>query len=350
VTYSRRKHAEIYTALHEGRAPDRFIQEPVPRRPRRVNILGRMTAIQYYKLVVDGEYRYNHPFDENTPLLSEFELNAAPTIGVDERGKLVIFAGRYIVTDRGIEDRKPSQIQSEYLPGKPKYLTDLGTLQFVDYLSESGSKRITFPNHRGPVISHDQNGNLHCLRGQYTIKDIKLGDDSARSQPRRNPRSSEKQRETKIMARHRSRRHRRHSFLSGLRHNPASSKMSGRSVSRALMGTAAVGLTAAATMVALDLGFTRFAPATTDWKRSVGKIAIGVGAAVLLAKFVPPSVAAGIGAGGVIDGSLELYQANLAARVNAAVLPSGRIMSTLPAGYAPYNAASCGVPMAANYR
>lgn len=313
----RARHRDVYTALHEGRPPERFIEEPIPRRPRRVEVIGRITEIQYWKLVPSGEDRMWHPFAEH----------AQPKLGIDESGRFHIYAGRYVVTDRGIEDRKQSSIQSEFLPNKPRSLTDIGKLEWIKYQwydqSSIQTDEILFSQHASPILSHDENGNLHVLRGS-------------------------KQTGVETMARSRSRSHRRHR---GYRRNPTEMG-SGSRLQRAMLGALVVGSIGAATIVSLDMLLARW-PTLTGATKAFVKIGIGVAGATLLGKYVPPAVAVGIGAGGVTDGALDLWTIYGAPRLAAMNTPATNPapgMRALPAGYAPFSAASCAVPQMAGIR
>ncbi len=288
-----------------------------------------MAEIRYRKLVPGGEDHFYHPF----------EGPAQPSLAVDENGRIHILAGRYVVTSGGIEDRESNEpnnvntlsIQSEFIPKRPKTLTDLGKLESIRYKSNSSENELRFSRHAPPILSHDENGNLHVLRGQY-----------------RNPLGAEKMRRSR--SHRRSRKH--HSMF---RMNPSSrsSSMGGGSrIQRAILGSLVVGSVASMTIVGLDVLLTKFAPTLTGDMRAAAKIALGVLGAVVIGPS-NPAIATGVGAGGVADGVLDLYSRYVAPQLASFLAPAAPQMyapaqrASLPAGYAPFNAQSCAVPMAA---
>lgn len=87
-----------YTALHEGRSPDRIVKEKLPSRPPKYFVeLGPIPELMYLKKTTEG--------DDPFPYRHEFAEWAQPTLVHDEKGKLhIVDQDRLITTDHGIED------------------------------------------------------------------------------------------------------------------------------------------------------------------------------------------------------------------------------------------------------
>jgi hypothetical protein len=152
-----------YTALHEGRAPDRWISERVGAAPAGLHPYARITEIGYAKKIpgqTDGMY---HPFTSH----------AQPAFTIDRRGKLWIYTGRYEVTEHGIEDLSRDRIRAERLPRAPKTLIDLGKLEYLKYKREVGQTVVhgiyEFHGADQPTLAHYR-GELHVLRGRYRLR------------------------------------------------------------------------------------------------------------------------------------------------------------------------------------
>jgi hypothetical protein len=96
----------LYTELHEGRAPDRILKQKLPgREPKYFIELGPMYEASYLKKTAeDNEYHpYRHPFADW----------AMPTLVHDDRGKLHILDQENLtVTTRGIEDQMAKRSKS----------------------------------------------------------------------------------------------------------------------------------------------------------------------------------------------------------------------------------------------
>ncbi len=155
--------ADEYTALHEGAAPDGETRERTPRPPAKTHGHRRMTEIFYEKRVVGERPDYRHPF----------AAHARPTIALDPRGKLWIYAGRYVVTARGVEDLPAARQTREHLPRGGKRFVELGPLEKICWEQDTPAGRVTgeyvFRGAARPILARDENGDLHALRGQYRI-------------------------------------------------------------------------------------------------------------------------------------------------------------------------------------
>lgn len=315
-----------YTALHEGLEPRGTVTERIRPYTQKKVILGRISEIQYFKIVPDGNHRYHHPFAPR----------AMPTLFVDMKRRLGIYRGRYVVTHRGIEDRSYLTIEDESLPGRANRLITLGKLDFIRYkwVDKYGNEHedeINFSSGTAPTISHDQNGDLHVTGGRANLESVMK----------------------KAMKKGRSTRARR---------NPSGDFNS--MAKRTLEYSFVVGLGATATAMAMDAAL-----AKRDWSlrnkaifKMVAGPALALGAAYALPTF--PALAASLGVGGVIAGGKDLYVMYVQRRINGmmggtttaqvgsgttppsastppagfASLPAGRV----PAGYAQYQGQACG--------
>lgn len=314
-----------FTALHEGKTPRGAVVETILEATKVRYVLGQCTEIQYWKDVTDGEYRYHHPF----------AAHAQPTIFVDDRGKLGIYRGRYVVTYRGIEDRSRSSVEKERLPRKASKLITLGRLEFVRYrwTDDNGVERVgevRFSRQNAPVIAHDQYGDLHVLRGRYNLRNeaMKNGAYGMKTKKRRS--------------------------------NPAGGMDFNERAKRTLMTGAAVGVGATATVLIMNKAMARmnYSP---NVKAGL-QIALGVAGGIGLGYLVPsmPSLAAAWTVGGVVSGSTILYATHIAPRLASGSTPASRPNPTtpgqttpaafpylpgpqMPAGYAAYQGAACGV-------
>lgn len=145
----------LYARLHEGRAADGWRDVPLP--PRRAAARGWLTDILYDKLVPDGEWLYHHDY---APV-------AWPRLGFARGGIPVFWCGSQVVTTRGIED-VPTHLQApQRLPPEPRALLQIGVLRelrFVEGDRHAGTPRtIRWPNTTGPLLAHDERGNLFAL-------------------------------------------------------------------------------------------------------------------------------------------------------------------------------------------
>jgi hypothetical protein len=264
----RGEHASVYRELHEGRGPDRFVRQRVAK-ARAGRRLGRVTAIQYRKRTLESTVpHYHHPYGEG----------ARPVLSVD-RGNPVIWSGRSVVTTHGIEDLPASHQRGDRPPPLPRQLTDIGTLEWLEYESDDGQvHRLSFPFKGAPTIAHDERGNVHVVGGTVALK---------------------AQGEEVMRHRHGRRRH--------VRRNPI--EASQQKTKSALMQALIVGTVAATTIVGLDYLFRQvsFLASLSSTVKNLLRIGIGVGGAVLLAKRAP-SIASGIGVGGVFDGAIGFWQ------------------------------------------
>lgn len=90
--------ARIYTALHEGQGPDKFVTDPPLKQPKFLVSLGRIPEFVYYKKTTDGVHGYQHDI--------ELPPEKQPILAHDENGKLHIVNQKHItVTAHGIEDK-----------------------------------------------------------------------------------------------------------------------------------------------------------------------------------------------------------------------------------------------------
>ena len=86
---------KAYDAFH-GAAPDGARMVSVPTPPLTVWELGRVLAVAYEATVDGKRIKFEHPF----------KAGSAPYLAVSPNGRALFFAGgKYLVTDRGIEDR-----------------------------------------------------------------------------------------------------------------------------------------------------------------------------------------------------------------------------------------------------
>jgi hypothetical protein len=90
--------AKIYTDLHEGQAPDKFVTDPPLKQPKFLVSLGRIPEFVYFKRTTDGVHGYEHKV--------ELPPEKQPILAHDENGKLHIVNQKHItVTAHGIEDK-----------------------------------------------------------------------------------------------------------------------------------------------------------------------------------------------------------------------------------------------------
>lgn len=318
--------ARVYTALHEGRPPGKIFWEPYPAKDARVAPRARLMEIQYEKLIPADDPSYWHPYAPH----------AQPALGVDGRGEIRVWAGRYHTTNRGIEDLSRAKQTREHLPGLPNSLVDLGKLEWIKYkwsyrgrehigiISFNRAKNprggfpvIQFTTGEAPVVAHDEHGDLHFIRGNYRI-------------PR-----------TWIQA-HGAEAHMAHGAMHhAMRANPSErmgkNLSAGERAKRLIMGALIVGGVGTVGGIALNMGIQRFAPAT--WSpnvRAAVTIVGGVGLGLLAAYAVPkyPAVAAGFAVGGAVLGLTGLY-ANFMASRAAVVVPAPSAQAFLPMGGVP---------------
>ncbi len=94
----RTKVAKIFTDLHEGQPPDKFVTDPPLKQPKFLVSLGRIPEFVYWKRTTDGEHGYQHDV--------ELPPEKQPILAHDENGKLHIVNQKHItVTAHGIEDK-----------------------------------------------------------------------------------------------------------------------------------------------------------------------------------------------------------------------------------------------------
>lgn len=290
----------VYTALHEGERPREVICQTVgePNGSLRPAIQGasktRIAEIQYWKRVTDGTYRYHHPF----------AVAARPEICTDGSGKLWIKRGRYVVTSRGIEDRKSGQIQSERLPGRATMLTTLGPLDWILVEAENGSRqKLSFSKGSPVEICHDQNGDLHIVYPS-----------SVRENPRRGGQHSRRDEMRRSRASGRSRR---------ARHNPtarAASASQPQSLTQALSMERVKAMLKSSVMLgggaivggmALNKLFEKVDALNgieSAYVKAAVKVGLGVVGGLALGFAVPAiaPLAAGLAIGGVVTGGNEM--------------------------------------------
>lgn len=278
-----RELSSVYTELHEGLKPSKFACVPTPARAKQARVFGRMTEIQYRKNTTENVGRTG-PIDLDAPHYHHpFAVGAQPKIAVDENRGLRIFRGRYVVTTHGIEDLPESSIRGESLPSDPNYLVDLGKLEWIKYKTDDGKENeIRFPQHTPPTLSHDERGDLHLLGGRYAIQ-VPTGEGKTMKYSRR-------------------------------RHNPATKREKG-DVQRMIMGSLVLGAVATVTIVVFDAAIDRFWPAWSLQAKAATKVGLGLLGAYAIGmaggrKAAP--IAAGVGAGGVIDGMKSLYDLYIA--------------------------------------
>jgi len=302
--------AAPYASLHEGAAMDACVRQPIPERPRKLRVLGRLAEIQYAKVTTEKKIpTYWHPF----------AAHARPTIAIDERGRLWIYAGLYEVRNGwpragliGICDLPRAKQRAEKLPAEPKSLIDLGRLEWIKYLpvgkSQPSKARVfSFPARTAPTLAH-HNGDLWVLGGRYALSAAN-GDTEMKSK------------------------------RSVMRANPSKSSKGGKSSNmekgKALLLT---GLTLGGGVVLtgelMDLGLTRFAPSLTGYKRGAVEVGVGlVAGGISLFAGGPKALTAGLAAGGVAWGLKTMFTAYRASRpAGLAFVPQG---GALPAGYRP---------------
>lgn len=303
-----------YQALHEGRPADRVYYREAPRRPRRLEILGRITEIQYLKQIPDETPHYHHPFDPD----------AAPLFGRDERGRLWILAGRYVVTNRGIEDKSVSQIKGERLPKVPERLVTLGSLEWFAYKRDTSAGTevgvYEFPAGARPTLAHNQAGELYALGEKYAL--VKATG------------------EHEIMKR---------------RRNPTETKAS--LAKRVVLSTIVVSAVGAASALLIDKAMERVN--LNPYAKAGAKAGIGLGGSIIMALVgAPAPVTAGFGIGCVLDGAKDAWYewrarqaagsttapaattpAPATAPAQGAFLPSGGV----PGAFGVASAQSCGV-------
>lgn len=267
-----------FTDLHEGLPPDEITCGFYRPLVGPVTKFGRITEIQYQKVVKDDWYDYWHPF----------ETQASPSVGLDRLSQLVIYSGRYHVTTRGIEDLPASKVRSERVPSAPKSLTVLGNLQWIKYTwSDSGVHRVgklTFSGRTPPTLAHDETGNLHVLNSRVRT-------------------------EVKNMAR---RKHPKKSRKHARRHNPV--ELTGKALTRVFYPAALLGAGIAVVSMASDkflsgpkdVNDLSKGPKFTPYQKAMLEaglgLALGAGASVLKA---PAELTLAIAAGGVAKGALD---------------------------------------------
>ncbi len=308
--------AAEYQALHEGLPVDKDVYEPTRPPPRAPHVFGRLAQIWYAKKTLKGWEEFQHPFAEGSQ----------PRMARDRRGKLWLYAGRYNVTERGIEDLPAWQQTRERLPGRPRLLVTLGKLQRVKYVRDSDAgTTVGYYNFEGraqPILARDEHGNLHVLHGDY---DLRLEGQE----------ESITMRQKRKMAR---------------RANPSGGQSSASASKRpsllktgqeALFSTALIGGGAALSTVGVNMAMTKWAPVTwTPRVRSAAKMGAGVVLATGLAlghfaapKYIPMVLAAGAGVGPFMTGLVEMYNQWDASR---SVAPGAyAAMGSLPAGGVP---------------
>jgi hypothetical protein len=308
-----------YTDLHEGQAPDRMLSETVPARPSRLWTIGRITAIQYRKIVPGEEPSYKH----------DFAPHAQPLLARDERGKLWIFRGKYVVSDEdklGITDLPRAKQSPESLPHSAKNFVDLGKLEWIRYRRDYAGRRETgtldFDGATAPVLAHHA-GDLWLLRGNY-----------------KNLEGTET------------------NMAKVARANPAQATMSEKSKA-VIYSAAGVGGVGLVTVLGMNMllpkvikdpavtapatGVTLAQRAKTEYKRAAAEIGVGLLAAVGVflgvkaegtAGHVAATVSGGIGAGAVIGGGMRLvgaYKLSKLPNAETAYVPPGS--AVLPPGY-----------------
>ena len=285
------KQVDFYMDLHEGLEARHVFKQPVNKRPRLINIKGRIAEIQYRKKTTE----VNPP-----PYWHPFKPHARPKFGMDEDGNLWIYSGRYVVTTHGIEDLEPNEVRRESLPRDPKELTDLGKLEWIKYISDGErTQTIRFPSN--PTISRDERGDLHVLTN------------TERQMAKRSRRAHR----THEMFESRSARRGKKRRNPGHYSNP--SKKSSSKPMEAIKGAAILGAVATGTLLAMNWGLGKY----NDSRVTAGnqpisenvlgavEIGVGLGGAALIGMYWKGSTgavaAAGVGAGGVVAGLKRLY-------------------------------------------
>lgn len=302
-----------FTALHEGKRPKGAVLERIVPFVGPKRILGRVTEIQYTKDVTDGDFSYKHPFAEH----------AQPTLFVDATGRMGFYRGRYVVTYRGIEDRKRSEVEDERLPGRASRLITLGRVEFVKYKWEDDDgdeheDEIVFSSRTAPTISHDQAGDLHVTGGRLLKEHTMAKKAFGRGKARRNPSSGKSM---------------------GL----------GERSKRTLMTAAVGGIGALTTLIVMDKFVNRMTWAPE--RKGAFKIAAGIGLAIVAGYAIPsvPGIAAGLAIGGVVAGGRDLYGKYLMPRIEGSTNRSCPALPTAPvtaAQAAEYNRANPNCPQA----
>lgn len=148
-----REAVERHTALHEGRPPDEILVEDWHPPVGSVRVLGEITSITYKKKTPEKFVPYYR---------HRFRPHARPSFGVDAAGNLWIYAGRYVVTDHGIEDRRPRDVEEEYLPRRPEVLITLGEVVEIGYTAGGANYSYHFPR-GGAFLARDPRGDLHVV-------------------------------------------------------------------------------------------------------------------------------------------------------------------------------------------
>jgi hypothetical protein len=251
-----------FVDLHEGLPPQALTCEAYEGPVGRVKNLGRITAIEYRKQTLKGLETYWHPFAPH----------AQPRVGLDQRGKPVIWAGRYRVRTGGITDRGARSVEPEFIPRNPQSLSDLGILQWIRYDSGNGEQTLRFSARE--MLAHDEHGHLYIQTGRPVsdaVNSIHEGN-MRKKIAKRNPvkfqnRSGTAQRELIDV-------------ITGV----------------AFVGAAALGVTELSA---------RFLPATlTGYKRAGTQLAAGLGLAAAASRFpiVPDEITLGLGVAGVVAG------------------------------------------------
>lgn len=321
-----------YTALHEGLPPRGTTIETIAPFAKKKFHFGRMSEIQYEKIVPDGDHPYNHPFARR----------AMPTVFIDAKGRIGIYRGRYVVTSRGIEDRSYAEIENETLPKRAHRLITLGKIEFFRYIweDEDGNEHqdeISFSPRTAPTISHDEFGDLHVTGGRTNTEAIMKKARNGSKKARRNPSGG-------MDFNSRAKRTLEYGFVVGL------------------------GSTAVAIGMAEILARTSLSVRNGALLQLVAGPALGLAAAYAAPSM--PSLAASLTLGNVIPGFTKLYALYVAPRLRGMMpgntrdrsttgtpgitpgttpgqtpggypsLPAGRV----PVGYVQFQGQGCGIP------
>lgn len=307
---SKRKLEDHFTDLHEGLSPVAVTCGEYQAPSGRIRTLGRITAIQYRKRTPKGLETYWHPFAPH----------AQPRIGLDQRGKVVIWAGRYRVLTGGITDRSPRTVQPESIPRKPRSLSDLGIIEWIRYDATNDNLHTGRPvsnaigGHRSQtlrfsarsMLAHDEQGNLHVISTAHE-------EDS--SMAKRNPVSITNKK------------------------NGAKNQ-----ISDALMASALVGITVGV----FNEAAVRLTPVSLQgYQRAAAQLLAGLGLAAIGAKMqAPGELILGLGAGGIATGGIGAVHEWQSRRLAARQAPGGYAQlgpGGMPVGYSRINRAGCAV-------
>jgi hypothetical protein len=310
---SRRKLVDHFTDLHEGSRPRSVTCGEYSAPSGRIRTLGRITAIQYRKRTPKGLETYWHPF----------AVHAQPRIGLDQRGKVVIWAGRYRVLTGGITDRSRSSVKPESLPRKPASLSDLGIIEWIRYdvthgnlhtgrpvsnaIGEHSERSQTLRFSARSLLAHDEQGNLHVLGTAHEEKS---------TMAKRNP--------VNIVSK-----------------KPGGAK---NEIADVLMA----GLLVGGTVAIFNEAAVRLTPAgLLGYKRAAAQLVAGLGLAAVGAKMnAPAELVLGLGAGGVATGGIGAVHEWQMRRLTAAQAPGGYAQlgpGGMPVGYSRLNRAGCAV-------